>query len=793
MQPTEEQLEQAWKAVKVANGFKPQWQSLLRMFARDPRLKLQFSATMSATDGNTVWLKLPMDLGKQVEHDKLLCNKRNDHFKLICTGCATLEEIVVNLIHEAAHVLFKTFEKEDPGSLLATMEAAILQECQSDPDDRRANYIRREMDKLKALGADNLYQISSAISPFFPQVMNAVEDVRVNTAMTAARAGIMKMFEASHYDTFHHGVKQSSGERKLWRDYPPNMQAIIAVFLEGSGMDSVGTLHEDVTDILLGDYEFPVLVKEIANVTSVRESFGLGFKLLDCLRRLGFLQHENDMTEPPPPPPQPESKDEESSEDQEQDEDEGEGEEGEQSSQDAEQDDDGNGQGDESDESEGESDQDGSGSESDEDSEQDDDGEATDGAGEPSQDPSTPSHDEPSEPETGDPDHGATADDSDAPSDDKDSADPGESEGSAQNPSAEGDDPSTEQEVNSVPPEDGEPGSSWISQWTDYGTPEEVEKALKEIGGHAEEEKSNFDKQQEATVEEATETALQQSEHFDKPSGDVPGLKVVTFEEGRHPWTRECPLQNATPTVLAPALNHLRVVFTDNKRGAKQRHLLKGRVDPKVLGKRVPVEDYRIFQHKSQPGVKDYFVTIGVDLSGSTGGGFRGGMNAYGDRTASKLYAMKAAAGAKAEMLQRLGIKFAFYGHSADDGIEMCEVKSPKEPWSDVTRDRLASVSCYGYNLDGHSLEFYRKVTERQQATNRVILYYTDGLINNIGEEWDIFSENVEICRRHNITVCGVEVGTDSGLTETLGLPTVRIDGLQDVNKVVTFLEMYLA
>ena len=206
-------------------------------------------------------------------------------------------------------------------------------------------------------------------------------------------------------------------------------------------------------------------------------------------------------------------------------------------------------------------------------------------------------------------------------------------------------------------------------------------------------------------------------------------------------------------------------------------------MDSKALV-RVGTGDVDVFRKKHQPAKKDYFVEIGFDLSGST------------QRGKDRL--IRSAVYTQAELLNRLGVKFAIHAHSCGsrrgggDYVDILEIKGPNEVWGAETKEALSSVHAYGYNLDGHSLEFYRKVAQRQQATDKVVLFYTDGALNAIGEEYEVFTHNVHLMRKLDITCVGVEVGVDSGMTEQLGMDTVRIDGPEDIGKVVKELEKRL-
>jgi cobalamin biosynthesis protein CobT len=199
-----------------------------------------------------------------------------------------------------------------------------------------------------------------------------------------------------------------------------------------------------------------------------------------------------------------------------------------------------------------------------------------------------------------------------------------------------------------------------------------------------------------------------------------------------------------------------------------------------VLGKRAPFHDPRLFQKKRNPGKRSYAVVLGIDISGSTIG--------------LNIALAKQAAYAQAELCNRLGIDFAVYAHSATPVggthiLDMYAIKDFDSPWDTKSQKALLSIGSASENLDGHSLEFYRKMIERHPATDKIILYYSDGKMPaaNYSEELTVLQREIETCRRKNITLLGVGIRTDSPTKH--GLDTVQVDGPAEVGKVVRHLE----
>jgi hypothetical protein len=339
------------------------------------------------------------------------------------------------------------------------------------------------------------------------------------------------------------------------------------------------------------------------------------------------------------------------------------------------------------------------------------------------------------------------------------------------------------------------------------GTPEEVNAGVLNWLDHEDKPKSV----QEAEDEAAVDRALVQGIYFETPSRNIYGVRehkygepvVVEGHNMSMAWDSEAySFLGYTPrslgiegdfdpeeSVLGAALLRARVAFSDNARGKELRHRKSGRVDTRVLGKRAGIGDERLFKKKILPGKKSYFVLIGMDVSGSTVG--------------SNLVLEKKAVFAQAELLTRMGIPFAIYAHSGNyhnpragrsEGIDLdiYLIKEKDEVWDSNTQERLRKLGPDNANVDGHTLEYYRKRLDEATATDKIILYYTDGKMpaENHDEELEILQREIRTCNRKGYTLLGVGIRTDSPVRH--GLDTVQVDEEADVIKVVEHLEKRL-
>jgi cobalamin biosynthesis protein CobT len=333
------------------------------------------------------------------------------------------------------------------------------------------------------------------------------------------------------------------------------------------------------------------------------------------------------------------------------------------------------------------------------------------------------------------------------------------------------------------------------------GTPEDVDPYLHQWNHHEEKPKTA----QMVEEENAISVAVVQGLYFTKPSEKVGGVRehrfgqpitsgTINYSRG---WQAVDPTKarrtgkegetDVAESIIQPAVLHTRRAFSDNQRGAQSRNRKSGNVDARVLGKRAWDNNPRLFQKNQLPGKKDWFVVIGVDVSGST--------------TGLNLLLIKRAVKAQAEMLDRVGVPFAIYAHTGGGSmhvgfqkdLDMYVIKEAHERWDDKTKIKLETIGASGTNLDGHALEYLRKKADESRATNKVILYYSDGKMpaSNHDEELAILQSEIKLCHRKGYILLGVGIRTDSPREH--GLDTIQVDTDDDLIKVVKHLSKRLS
>ena len=301
---------------------------------------------------------------------------------------------------------------------------------------------------------------------------------------------------------------------------------------------------------------------------------------------------------------------------------------------------------------------------------------------------------------------------------------------------------------------------------------------------------------------DALQIAIEQRKYFDTAGFGVAGLNKLAYPCRDVEWKMlsDETIADYMPTsaLLSRPTLLARRFFEANAKTKIDSNRKSGRVNTRVLGRRAPIGDPRLFGRKALPKKTSYAVTIVVDCSGS--------MGTYNMERIKK-YSM-----AMAEILHRLGIPFSMFGHSAaahdlDGGagkrrsfgsyddrywVYIMPVKQMHEPWNDKGRERLVGLSSVSANLDGHALEYARKEVMTADATDKIIFYFSDGGMpaENRAEEKEILEREIPLCRKLGITLLGG--GIDSDATAKVGMDTVMLRREEDITKLIEFLQKNL-
>lgn len=287
------------------------------------------------------------------------------------------------------------------------------------------------------------------------------------------------------------------------------------------------------------------------------------------------------------------------------------------------------------------------------------------------------------------------------------------------------------------------------------------------------------------------EIAVFQADNFDQPSARVHTIKEYRSDTKTGPcWTRWINYPRRTvsypevETSVQKSLLSARLAFANNSRTGLSSNKKSGRIDPRTLGKRAWNGDPRIFAKRTRMTKKDHYVLITMDGSGSMESCNR--MR----REIEAVYAMS-------ELLSRLNVKFSIICHTgsssfdSDRGydLDIHLIKDQHDPWDNKAKDALVNLQPHMANLDGHVLEYARKKLDSTMATDKLIVYFTDGTMpeENHREEMVILTKELKVIKQRGYKLLAVGIETDS--PKRYGLPTVRLDSHSDLDTVVRFIE----
>jgi hypothetical protein len=824
----------ARKAVAVFRSMQPVLTGYARAVTKRSDVRVILSATSNGeTDGKNIMMRPPIALGDSSPHEHSLCGRRDLNRQQLCDACAKRDRVLVTIFHEISHIGEDSFIKPTDEDIAQILSDAVRASG--------SHFGKTIASRIKGMKFDSYLAMANAISEYMHPLLNSLEDARIDSNMVKTRPGMRPMYDALLNEVRDEGIEFQNPdtgeiEYEMWSGRPLNHQIIFGLYCIGTRYNYEGWFDPKVAEDLQ-DERLVELVTRAATSPGIREVYYECFPILERLRELGYCRlpddpepepesdkdeddKDEDKSEPESsipsdcdddspgddsdsePKPDESDKDENNSSEDDDNEDEDEDEGDSHDSEDSERD-----PGSEDSES-GNSGSGGSGSGTDSDQESPD-----DSGSEPEDEDSIPPEDENdgeeedsrdwegdervSTSDTDESDESSDPGDDGTDSVDADDSDPGDEDGLVDD-----DFPATE-DMSVDPKEMGTPedASEFLNHAHD-GSMEKV-RGPAEVADTSTASVMDLSKFSREELEEAQEdlraiiVAVIQGVFFDTPSRNITSVREhrkgqPLIERGMSVspgWgnRRNMSEVKLPESIMGRALMRMRVAFSDNQRGAKRENLKSGHVNSRVLGRRAPVEDERLFLKKDRPKRKKYAVVLGIDISGSTSSG--------------RLEVMKRAVYAQAELCARMGLPFEIYAHTGspvdykgyswggDLALDIYVVKDIHEPWNQETQNRLKSMQSTMCNLDGHTLEYYRKALDRAVGNTKVLVYYTDGAMpaENREEELEILHREIRICKRNGYVMLFVGVQNDEP-KEKYGLDMVRLDDDSDIQRVVAAL-----
>lgn len=819
----DEKMDHAVRAYRAATELTPLVNAFVRALTRRPEVKVQWSAGTPRTDGTIIYLRPPYVLGEPaVPHpDRNKCAERLDNDLLWCPACRRVEEVMQVLFHEISHITEDSFtrltEKEKTDAVKRGLAERLRARDTAEIEKAREAKL---IEMIEANYGKNFMGAAALVSDYLPALVNALEDARVNARTFERRKGTKRMYRGAIRQVIETGFDLPDGTHIDWKEQEPEVQAPIALLLKASGYDELLDGFHPLVLEAVNSLEVVLALQGLAESRSPATPFRIAPVALEAFRARGLMRRRDDVEDDPmlPPPPPPSGEPEKDEDEKPKGEESEDAPKGDEPSDDKSEESEAPGQDDDA-ENKRTSDQD-----DDEEVDSDDDGEQTEDTGRSKSDDGDGEDDGAEDDTFSESVDGEDEDDASEDAGDDGEGKPGDGDGSDGDGSDDDDDEGDEGSGDS----DGEGSSSGSGEGDEDGSGgddegdgfkeaetsgDDVDALVGAFGGHG---PLSSEDDVDPDFDRVIDVLVAQGEFFDEPSKRIANVRisrygVPTLDSSGYDITSQLPwrgcdgveaigdrLENKSVVVpeaiLTDAVARGRTVFSLNARGRQQTGLKSGRPNGRVLH-RVALGDDKIFRKRHNPGRRDYFVGITLDMSGSTSRKCKEQPDLRRDTL------IKTTALGMAELLNRVGVKFALYSHTAtysgDSGstlsLDMGEIKSPTDPWGDKQREALTALRYAAANLDGHTLEFMRKLVEKQRATDKVILYFTDGAMpaENGAEELEILYREFKRCQDKGITM--IYMGIDNTEPrDKYGLPTIPMYGMQDLPKAVEALKEYL-
>lgn len=756
---TDQQREEAALAVREFARLRPTLEGFVRALTGSSRMRLEAGPT-SGTDGKTVFLRPPIALASRDPHDRGLCDERDEHSLPSCPACARSEAVYTTLFHEISHIVSGSMKKESRQLL----REAVLRGAQRGTAQYR-KFIDVQTD-YPSVGPVDAYDFLTRIDRVLLAWIRVMDDARIDAASFVARPGVADMRWNQTHAILTRGV-EVEGEYHPWSDRHIEQQFPIAALVATQGHSLEHFAPEVAQTLALP--EFADLLGRIPadNFEAAEQAVAW----LGALNALGLY----DL-----PLPEPDDEDDNES-----------GEPDAQSPGDDQAGEQPGAPGPDDAEGDADSDDPGAGDGSDGAADADDDLGPGDGGG--AGDPGDSGNGDLGEP-AGDP-QGAgapaqqpagSADDggADTPEGSVDGGPETDQDGLGDGggkPSGLGQDAQAEADPVGADPDAARELIERHFSGLDHADVDRVLADADAGSGH-EEAEAVVHGGEEPLDDKAIEAAIAQAAVFDTFSANVSGLTIARPGEGLAYTGRSWKHSPIDDRVLAPSVMRARRVFSDSKLDKHLRNLRRGKLNQGALARRAPFDDNRLFRRTLRAEGIDFEVIIGLDISGSTADGC--------------ITLIKQAGEGLANVLHRVGVNFSMFAHTTDNPMRwtvleqvMYPVKTLADPWGARQRQLLADLRPVAGSLDGHNLQFYRKLLDRSRARKRLLVYFTDGEIpeTNRSEELEILKSEIKAFDRSGYSFLGVGIGNDA--PKKYGLDTVRIDSSDDIVTVIKEIE----
>lgn len=260
----------------------------------------------TATDGKKIYVRPPVSLARNTQHDYTICEIRDEKTGLmICEACEKWEEIYSGLYHEISHCINGSFDKLAFKSLTDTKNKFESELKAAGVSDDFISGL-----SIRFLGAmrNNSYSYAGAqefveavYKTAVPMVL-VVEDTRIDYIASVARPGLTEQRYFQGENVLNDGISLTDGTKVLWKNMPVAAQIQVGILFKTQGHDIEGRLNRRAVEIVDALDEMGMLyVPESLEETAMRAVI---LAAAICEMSQGEFFPHDDYT-----PPQPETPD----------------------------------------------------------------------------------------------------------------------------------------------------------------------------------------------------------------------------------------------------------------------------------------------------------------------------------------------------------------------------------------------------------------------------------------------------------------------------------------------------
>lgn len=299
--------DKAWRATQKFRTLLPMLNSFARALSGNPSIRVEVVEAGCYSDANTIYMAPPIGLGEEVRHIRSLCDRRDENLQHTCLACAQQEEVLYKVFHEMGHQVYGTHDKFADG-LSRDALRNYAGEVWNPDFPIFAGSLRKKIAAAEKKGnnSDCVMGLANALHPWLGLVVNAVEDVRVDSRTFAARAGVRVMAQALAYQVMAEGLTDVVDGKlvtEYWSDRSIDMQVLVGLLNHGFEYDLDEFISEEARAVL-DDPTLVGLCQDMKASDTEAASFKLSCEILHRLHQLGLCDPPPEEEEEPEPEPE---------------------------------------------------------------------------------------------------------------------------------------------------------------------------------------------------------------------------------------------------------------------------------------------------------------------------------------------------------------------------------------------------------------------------------------------------------------------------------------------------------